>query len=84
MKEMWVTDPTAGKVHWWTKGADGKMTRTGSFTTGAGSHAIAFNAMNAYVTNQEAASVSVIDIMQHTVTKTLTVGLKPNGIVIKL
>lgn len=84
MKEMWVTDPTAGKVHWWTKGADGKMTRTGSFSTGAGSHAIAFNAMNAYVTNQEAASVSIIDIMQHKVTKTLTVGLKPNGIVIKL
>lgn len=84
MKEMWVTDPTAGKVHWWTKGADGKMTRTGSFSTGAGSHAIAFNTMTAYVTNQEAASVSVIDIMQHKVTKTLTVGLKPNGIVIKL
>jgi YVTN family beta-propeller protein len=83
MKEMWVTDPTAGKVHWWTKGTDGTMTRTGSFATGAGSHAIAFNAMSAYVTNQEAASVSVIDIMQHKVTKTLNVGLKPNGIVIK-
>lgn len=84
MKEMWVTDPMAGKVHWWTKGTDGKMTRSGSFATGAGTHAIAFNAMNAYITNQEDATVSVIDIMQHKVLKNLTVGLKPNGIVIKL
>jgi YVTN family beta-propeller protein len=83
-KEMWVTDPTAGKVHWWTKGTDGKMTRTGSFATGAGSHAIAFNALNAYVTNQEEATVSVINVMQHKVLKNLNVGLKPNGIVIKL
>lgn len=39
--------------------------------------------MTAYVTNQEAASVSVVDVMQHKVTKTIAVGKKPNGIVIK-
>lgn len=83
MKEMWVTDPMAGKVHWWTKDAAGKMVRTGAFATGAGSHAIAFKDMTAYVTNQEAASVSIIDVMQHKVTKTISVGKKPNGIVIR-
>jgi len=82
MKEMWVTDPMAGKVHWWTKDATGKMVYTGAFNTDAGSHAIAFKDMMAYVTNQEAANVSVIDVMQHKVTKTISVGKKTNGIVI--
>lgn len=84
MKEMWVTDPESSKVHWWTKDNSGKMVHTGAFTTAPGAHAIAFKDMTAYVTNQEAASVSVIDIMQHKVIKTLSVGKKPNGIVIKL
>ena len=83
MKEMWVTDPMAGKVHWWTKDATGKMIHAGAFITAAGSHAIAFKDMTAYVTNQEAASVSVVDVMQHKVTKTISVGKKPNGIVIR-
>lgn len=83
MKEMWVTDPKAGKVHWWTKDASGKMVHSGAFATAAGSHAIAFKDMTAYVTNQEAASVSVVDVMQHKVLKTISVGKKPNGIVIK-
>jgi len=83
MKEMWVTDPKAGKVHWWTKDATGKMLPSGAFVTAAGSHAIAFIDMTAYVTNQEAASVSVVDMMQHKVIKTISVGKKPNGIVIR-
>ena len=83
-KEMWVTDPTSGKVHYWTKGANGKFTKTGSFATAAGAHAIAFNGTTAYVTNQEAASVSVIDVLKHQKIKDLTVGKKPNGLVIKM
>jgi YVTN family beta-propeller protein len=83
MKEMWVTDPKAGKVHWWTKDASGKMIRSGAFATAAGTHAIAFKDMTAYVTNQEAASVSIVDVMLHKVKKTIPVGKKPNGIVIK-
>ncbi|MBA4853436.1 YncE family protein [Emticicia sp. BO119] len=83
-KEMWVTDPNAGKVHWWVKDNSGKMMYAGAFTTAAGAHAIAFKDMTAYVTNQETASVSVINVMQHKVVKTISVGKKPNGIVIKL
>lgn len=84
MKEMWVTDPTAGKVHWWTKDSSGKLVHSGAFATAAGTHAIAFNGMVAYVTNQSAGSVSVVDVMQHKVTKTIAVGKKPNGIAIKM
>jgi YVTN family beta-propeller protein len=83
MKEMWVTDPVAGKVHWWTKNALGKMIKSGDFVSGKGAHAIAFKEMTAYISNQEAASVSVIDVMKHTVSKTVKVGNKPNGIVLK-
>lgn len=56
----------------------------GAFSTAAGTHAIAFNGMTAYVTNQEAASVSVVDVMTHAKIKDISVGEKPNAIVIKL
>lgn len=82
--ELWVTDPMNGKVHFWNKTEAGYV-HGGAFDTGAGAHAIAFTAdeMKAYVTNQEDASVSVINTLDHAVIKTLTVGQKPNGIVIK-
>lgn len=82
--ELWVTDPDNGKVHYWTKDAT-TWTHGGVFNTGAGAHAIAFTSdeMKAYVTNQADASVSVVNVPSHTVTKTVTVGKKPNGIVLK-
>lgn len=84
MKELWVTDPMNGKVHWWKQDASGKFIKGGSFTTAYGAHAIAFKDMTAYVTNQEAASVSVVDVMKHEKLKDIKVGEKPNGIVIRL
>jgi len=82
-KELWVTDHNGGKVHWWVKNATGKFVKGGSFATAAGAHAIAFKGTTAYVTNQEAASVSVIDITKHLKIKDIAVGKKPNGIVLK-
>jgi YVTN family beta-propeller protein len=82
-KELWVSDPTTGKVHWWKQDANLKFVKGGSFATGAGAHAIAFRGTTAYVTNQEAASVSVVDVMKHEKTKDIKVGQKPNGIVLK-
>ncbi|MBN8651520.1 MAG: YncE family protein [Cytophagales bacterium] len=82
--ELWVTDPDNGKVHYWTK--DGTTwTHGGAFDTRAGAHAIAFTSdeMKAYVTNQSDASVSVVNVSTHAVTKTIAVGKKPNGIVLK-
>ena len=84
MSELWVTDPDNGKVHWHTKSGT-NYTHSGEFATGAGAHAIAFNSneMTAYVTNQSASSVSVVDVMKHSESKEITVGTKPNGIAIK-
>ncbi len=83
MKELWVTDPMNGKLHWWKQDASGKFIKGGSFSTANGSHAIAFKGMSAYITNQEAASVSVVDVMKHEKIKDIKVGEKPNGIVIR-
>lgn len=84
MSELWVTDPDNGKTHWYTKSGT-TYTHGGEFPTGAGAHAIAFSAdgMTAYITNQSANSVSVADVMNHTETKEIPVGTKPNGITIK-
>lgn len=85
MKELWVTDPDNGKVHWWTwNNSSNTYVHGGSFSTGAGAHAIAFNGMTAYITNQLGGTVSVCDVMTHAVTKAITVGTKPNGICLKL
>ncbi len=85
--ELWVSDPMAGKVHYWTWDAGMNMWMHGSsFNTGAGAHAIAFTTDDntAYVTNQTANTVSVVNTTNHSVTKTINVGRKPNGIVIKM
>lgn len=61
MKEMWITDPMAGK-----------MIHVRAFATAEGRHNITFKDMTAYVTNQETVSVSVIDVTQYKVTKTIS------------
>lgn len=82
--ELWVTDPMAGKVHYWTWDAGMNMwVQGGSIATGAGAHAIAFTGSTAYVTNQTANTVSAVNVTNRTVTKTINVGKKPNGIVIR-
>lgn len=85
--ELWVSDPMAGKVHYWTWDSAMMMwMHVGVFNTGAGAHAITFTAdgNTAYVTNQTANTVSVVNVMNHTVIKTINVGKKPNGVVIKM
>ncbi|WP_298152289.1 YncE family protein [Flavobacterium sp.] len=85
--ELWVSDPMAGKVHYWTwDTAMGMWMHGGVFNTGAGAHAITFttDGNTAYVTNQTANTVSVVNVVNHTVSKTINVGKKPNGVVIKM
>jgi len=85
--ELWVTDPMNGKVHYWTwDNAMSMWMHAGVFNTGAGAHAIVFtqDGNTAYGTNQESNTVSVINVSSHAVTKTLNVGKKPNGLVIKM
>ena len=80
LDEFWVSDPDGAKVHYYRQ-SDGS--HLGVFNVGAGAHAIAFNASGTtgYVTNQLANTVSVMDVMAHTVTKTIKVGIKPSGLV---
>lgn len=85
-EELWVTDPDNGKVHYWKwDGAMKDWMHGGVFDAGAGAHAVGFTADGnmAYVTNQMAQSVSLINATDHTKIKDITVGKKPNGIVLK-
>jgi YVTN family beta-propeller protein len=85
-KELWVTAPELGKVYYWTWNTQqAKWITAGNFVTGNGAHAIAFTSDGgtAYVTNQLAHTVSVIDVASHTKIKDIAVGKKPNGIVLK-
>lgn len=81
--ELWVSDATNGKVVYYTL-VSGIWTMQGAITTGLNAHAITFSADNstAYVTNQDAHTVSVINVASHTVAHTISVGTKPNGIVL--
>lgn len=80
--ELWVTDTDSGKVVFYSATADTKL---GELATGTGAHAIAFSGdgKTAYVSNQLAGTVSVIDITARSVTKSIAVGSKPNGMLFR-
>lgn len=82
--ELWVSDATNGKVAYYIDMGGNYWMKHGEFTTGADAHAIAFYGNYAYVTNQGANTVSVINVSTHTKVKDIPVGKKPNGIVFKL
>ncbi len=81
--ELWVSDATNGKVVYYAL-VSTVWTLQGNITTGANAHAIAFSSdgSKAYVTNQDANTISIIDVVAHAVTTTVNVGAKPNGIVL--
>lgn len=82
--ELWVTDDTNGRVVYFQRMSNQWM-NMGNITTGAGAHAIAFSSNDsiAYITNQLAGTVSVVNTATHAKIKDITVGVKPNGIVMK-
>ena len=81
---VWVTDGDNGKVSIFEY-MTGTWMNTKHITTGTGAHGIVFNSdySKAYVTNQGAGTVSVIDVASKTKTKDIAVGTKPNGIALK-
>lgn len=94
MNQMWVSDPNGSKIHMWeTNNAGVHMigksyddyVHNGEVTVGSGAHAIAFNKEGTvgYVTNQAEGTVSVVDISNLKETMKITVGKKPNGIVLR-
>ncbi len=82
--ELWVSDATNGKIVFF-ENVGGTWTLAGNFITGANAHAIVFNSdgTKAYVSNQGANTVSVIDVINHVKLQDITVGGKPNGMTIK-
>jgi YVTN family beta-propeller protein len=80
--EVWVTDTDAGKVVFYAAGTTDK---SGELATGEGAHAMAFSAdgKTAYITNQLAGTLSVIDVESRQLTGTVEVGSKPNGLLFR-
>lgn len=80
--ELWVTDADNGKIVFYSTKTGAKV---GELATAAGAHAIAFAAdgKTAYISNQGAGSVSVINIASRAITKTIAVGMKPNGMLFR-
>ena len=84
MNQMWVSDPNGSKIHMWTNTGTGYV-QGGTVTVGNGASAIAFNKSGSmcYVTNQNEGTVSVVDVATLKEMMEITVGKKPNGIVIR-
>ncbi len=82
--ELWISDGDNGKAVYFQR-MNNVWMRMGDVVTGAGAHGLAFNGDGtmAYVTNQMAGTVSVINTVNKTKIKDIPVGLKPNGIVLK-
>lgn len=93
MPGMVATPPLAAGELWITDSDDGKLVfnqvsmdkQTGELSTGAGAHGIAFSTdgKTAYVSNQVANTVSVVDVQSHTSKGTTAVGMKPNGLLFR-
>lgn len=80
--ELWVTDVDNGRVAINMTTRDHEM---GGVATGAASHGVAFSPdyATAYVTNQGAGTLSIIDTGAKRVRSTVKVGSKPSGVVFR-
>lgn len=82
--KLWVTDADAGRVVCFHH-ASSAWHRSDSITTGAGAHAVTFtkDGSKAWITNQLAGTVSIIDTKTLAKIKDIPVGSKPNGILLR-
>jgi len=82
--ELWVSQAGTGNKVVIFERMNGGWMKMGEVVTGLDAHAIAFtkDGTTAYVTNQGAATVSVIDVAKRTKLKDIAVGKKPNGVVL--
>lgn len=82
--ELWVSDATNGKAVIYQR-SGGAWVKKAEVLTGNDAHAIAFNLDRslAYVTNQGANTVTILDAATLEKVKELPVGRMPNGLVLK-
>ena len=82
--ELWVSQAGTGNKVVIFERMNNAWMKMGEVTTGLDAHAIAFtkDGLTAYVTNQGAATVSVVDVVKRTKINDIAVGKKPNGIVL--
>jgi YVTN family beta-propeller protein len=84
LNEMWVSNAGQSFVYYFVR-ENNQWKKKGGILTGLDAHAIAFSKdwKTAYVTNQKNLTVSMVDATNHTKIKDISVGQKPNGIVLK-
>lgn len=84
MNQMWVSDPTGAKIHFWTKTGTGYM-YGGNVSVGSGASTIVFSKTGetCYVSNQNDNSVSVVDVEGLKESIKIHVGEKPDGMIIR-
>lgn len=84
MNELWVTNENIGTVEYFHR-MNNEWHLKGNVATGNGAHAITFSSdgTTAYVTNQLGGTVSVINVNTRTKTSDITVGTKPNGLLLR-
>ncbi|NUO19258.1 YncE family protein [bacterium] len=82
--ELWVSNADSGKVVIFEQ-SDSGWSRVAEIATGADAHAIAFTSdgVKAYITNQGAGTVSVVDTASRAKITDVSVGHRPNGIVLR-
>ena len=83
--ELWVSQAGTGNKVTIFERMNGGWMKMGEVVTGLDAHAIVFtkDGSTAYVTNQGASTVSVVDVASRTKKQDIAVGKKPNGIVLK-
>lgn len=84
LNELWVCQAGENKVAYFER-KNNLWSLKGTIITGNDAHAITFtnDMKRAFVVNQKDNTVSIIDALNHTKTKDISVGSQPNGIVLK-
>ncbi len=84
LNELWVCQAGENKVAFFER-KNNLWVLKGTIETGDDAHAISFSKdeKKAFIVNQKANTVSVIDAINHTKIKDIIVGNQPNGIVLK-
>lgn len=82
--KLWVSDADNGRVVCFKHDSTG-WHRTDSISTGAGAHAISFtkDGSQAWITNQMAGNITIVNTENLMKIKDIPVGTKPNGIILR-